>query len=82
MYVLATVTTTKKKKKTVHILPSISETKFHTHTKQRKNYSSVYFSLCTFLTAKWKTKDSPQHDTIHSRVQAALNFLMNEILIC
>jgi hypothetical protein len=38
-----------------NVSPSLWETTFHSHVKNRLSYSSVYFSLC-FWTADWTSK--------------------------
>jgi hypothetical protein len=54
-----------KKKQSIFLL-QFQRPSFIPIQNMRQNYSSVYFSFCIFLIAKWKTKDSPQHDTVHS----------------
>jgi hypothetical protein len=66
----------------VYVLPLLSGTKLHTHTKLQQNYSFVYFKFNIFRQyMKWQ-KILKLFVAIITEIQSALNILINQILVC
>ena len=51
------------------------------HPYKTGNIIVLYILIFKFLISNWKTKDFAPNDSNHSRIQSALNFFLNRILI-
>jgi hypothetical protein len=48
----------------------------HPHKKKLQNFSAVYFNICIFWTANWKTDDSGPNDSSIPWVHSYLTFII------
>jgi hypothetical protein len=60
----------------------MSETKFYTHTNYRQNYGFVYSNCYVFIQQTIRQKTVNLRVANITQIQSALNFLVNQILIC